>query len=89
MVVSLLHEDKLARRLEVRHTVEERLWTKSFRASRPHSTVLSPNLAAPSVLFSTGLIKGNIAEEVARLKQEPGKDILVFGSGVATAEACS
>jgi dihydrofolate reductase len=27
------------------------------------------------------LIKGNIAEEVARLKQESGQDILVFGSG--------
>lgn len=27
------------------------------------------------------LIKGNIAEEVARLKQQEGKDILVAGSG--------
>jgi dihydrofolate reductase len=27
------------------------------------------------------LIKGNVAEEVTRLKQQPGKDILVFGSG--------
>jgi dihydrofolate reductase len=27
------------------------------------------------------LIKGNIAEEVARLKQESGQDVLVFGSG--------
>jgi dihydrofolate reductase len=26
------------------------------------------------------LIKGNVAEEVTRLKQQPGKDILVFGS---------
>jgi dihydrofolate reductase len=26
-------------------------------------------------------IKGNVAEEVSRLKQQPGKDILVFGSG--------
>jgi dihydrofolate reductase len=26
------------------------------------------------------LIKGNIAEEVSKLKQQPGKDILVFGS---------
>ena len=27
------------------------------------------------------LIKGNVAEEVAQLKQQPGKDILVGGSG--------
>jgi dihydrofolate reductase len=26
-------------------------------------------------------IKGNIAEEVFRLKQQPGKDVLIFGSG--------
>ncbi|BBH20930.1 hypothetical protein Back11_22750 [Paenibacillus baekrokdamisoli] len=26
------------------------------------------------------LIKGDIAEEVSKLKQQPGKDILVFGS---------
>jgi dihydrofolate reductase len=29
---------------------------------------------------NSSLIKGNIAEEVSRLKQQPGKDILVFGS---------
>jgi dihydrofolate reductase len=27
------------------------------------------------------LIKGSVAEEVTRLKQQPGKDILLFGSG--------
>jgi dihydrofolate reductase len=27
------------------------------------------------------LIKGNVAEEITRLKQQPGKDILIFGSG--------
>lgn len=27
------------------------------------------------------LIKGNVAEEIAKLKQQPGKDILVNGSG--------
>jgi len=26
------------------------------------------------------LVKGNIAEEVARLKQQPGKDLALFGS---------
>jgi dihydrofolate reductase len=28
------------------------------------------------------LIKANVIEEVSRLKQQPGKDILIFGSGV-------
>ena len=27
------------------------------------------------------LIKGNVAEEVARLKQQPGQDILIYGAG--------
>ncbi|QJB38075.1 dihydrofolate reductase [Chitinophaga oryzae] len=44
----------------------------------------------PKVVFSTTmekaewnntrLIKGNIAEEVAKLKAEPGKDLMIFGS---------
>src|SRR5215210_6726209 len=29
---------------------------------------------------NSSLIKGNVAEEVSRLKQQPGKDILIFGS---------
>jgi dihydrofolate reductase len=28
------------------------------------------------------LIKGNVAEEISRLKQQPGQDILIAGSGV-------
>jgi dihydrofolate reductase len=27
------------------------------------------------------LVKGNIAEEIPKLKQEPGKDMVIFGSG--------
>jgi len=27
------------------------------------------------------LVKGNIAEEIAKLKQQPGKDMAIFGSG--------
>ena len=27
------------------------------------------------------LIKGNVAEEVSKLKQQPGSEILIFGSG--------
>lgn len=30
---------------------------------------------------NTRLVKGNVAEEVSRLKQEKGSDILIFGSG--------
>ncbi len=44
----------------------------------------------PKIVFSktltkadwnnTKLVKGNIAEEIAKLKQQPGKDLLLFGS---------
>ncbi len=30
---------------------------------------------------NSSLIKGNVAEEVSRLKQQPGQDILIYGSG--------
>lgn len=30
---------------------------------------------------NTTLLQGNIAEEVTRLKEQPGQDILIFGSG--------
>ena len=36
-------------------------------------------------LYRTGystIIKENVVEEVSRLKEQPGKDILIFGSGV-------
>jgi dihydrofolate reductase len=45
----------------------------------------------PKIVFSntldradwnnTTLIKGDIAQEVAKLKQQPGKDLFIFGSG--------
>src|SRR6266550_4068318 len=31
--------------------------------------------------WNATLIKGDLAEEVSRLKQEPGQDVLIFGSG--------
>jgi dihydrofolate reductase len=34
---------------------------------------------------NTRLIKDNVAEEIARLKQQPGQDLAVFGSGNLTA----
>ena len=43
--------------------------------------VISTSLQEPLEWNNSTLIKGNVAEEVSRLKQEPGKDILVFGSG--------
>jgi len=43
--------------------------------------VVSATLQEPLEWNNSTLIKGNVAEEVSRLKQEPGKDILVFGSG--------
>ncbi len=42
--------------------------------------VVSTTLQAPT-WNNTSIIKGNIAEEVRRLKAQPGKDILVAGSG--------
>ena len=43
--------------------------------------VVSTTLQEPLEWNNSTLIRGNVAEEVSRLKQEPGKDILVFGSG--------
>jgi dihydrofolate reductase len=43
--------------------------------------VVSTTLQEPLEWNNSTLIKGNVAEEVTRLKQQPGKDILVFGSG--------
>src|SRR6266550_6281636 len=33
------------------------------------------------VEWNATLIKGNIAEEISKLKQQPGQDVLIFGSG--------
>ena len=43
--------------------------------------VVSATLEEPLEWSNSTLIKGNVAEEVLRLKQQPGKEILVFGSG--------
>jgi dihydrofolate reductase len=44
--------------------------------------VVSTTLEEPLEWNNSTLIKGNVAEEVLRLRQQPGKDILIFGSGV-------
>jgi dihydrofolate reductase len=43
--------------------------------------VVSTTLQEPLEWNNSSLIAGDIAEEVGRLKHQPGKDILVFGSG--------
>lgn len=43
--------------------------------------VASTTLAQPLAWENSILLKGDIAAEVARIKQEPGLDILVMGSG--------
>lgn len=35
---------------------------------------------------NTRLVKGNIAEEISKLKQQPGEDMVIFGSGVIVSE---
>jgi dihydrofolate reductase len=42
--------------------------------------VVSTTLEEPLEWNNSTLIKGNVAEEVSRLKQQPGQDILVAGS---------
>jgi dihydrofolate reductase len=42
--------------------------------------VISTTLKEPLEWNNSTLIKGDVAEEVSRLKHQPGKDILVFGS---------
>src|SRR5919199_6534456 len=43
--------------------------------------VVSTPLEEPLEWNNSTLIKGNVAEEVTRLKQQPGKDISISGSG--------
>ena len=43
--------------------------------------VVSRTLQEPLEWNNSTLIKGNVAEEIAKLKQQPGKDISITGSG--------
>ena len=43
--------------------------------------VVSTTLEEPLQWQNSTLIEGNVAEEVARLKRQPGKDIGIVGSG--------
>lgn len=43
--------------------------------------VASTTLEEPLLWSNSTLLKGDVAEAVAKLKQEPGKDLLILGSG--------
>lgn len=43
--------------------------------------VVSTTLEAPLEWNNSTLVEGDVADEVSRLKDQPGKDILIFGSG--------
>ncbi len=43
--------------------------------------VVSTTLQEPLEWQNSMLIKGNVAEEIAKLKRQPGKDITILGSG--------
>ena len=74
-----------------------RVTYEGFAAAWPHMTeqtgeygammngypkhVVSTTLEEPLEWNNSKLVKGDLAEEVSRLKDQPGKDILVFGSG--------
>jgi dihydrofolate reductase len=50
------------------------------RINRLPKFVASTTLKEP-LTWNATLIKGDVAKEVARLKQQPGRDILMFGCG--------
>lgn len=43
--------------------------------------VVSTTLEEPLEWTNSTLIKGNVIEEVSKLKQQPGQDILIYGTG--------
>ena len=53
----------------------------SARLDNMQKYVASRTLSEPLAWSNSTLLKGDAAEAVARLKQEPGKDLVVMGSG--------
>jgi dihydrofolate reductase len=53
----------------------------SARLDNLQKYVASTTLSEPLPWINSTLLKGNAAQAVARLKQEPGKDLVVMGSG--------
>src|SRR5450631_448407 len=50
--------------------------------NNPQKYVASTTLSEPLPWMNSTLLGGNAAEAVAKLKEEPGKDIVILGSGV-------
>ena len=50
--------------------------------------VVSETLEEPLEWNNTTLINGDVAEEITKLKQLPGKDISISGSGAESLDSC-
>jgi dihydrofolate reductase len=61
-------------------TMEETEGEFAVRMNRPPKYVASTTLAEP-LEWNATLLKGDVPEEVQKLKQQPGQDILIYGSG--------
>lgn len=61
-----------------RHDIEHSKWY-----SKVHKVVLSKTMKADG-LINTTIINGNISNNINEIKQQPGNDILLFGSPGAT-----
>src|SRR5256714_11423020 len=72
-----------------RRTYEDFYTVWPNRTDNPYTAVLnntqkyvaSTTLSEPLAWINSTLLKGDAAEAVAKLKQEPGKDLVVMGSG--------
>src|SRR2546430_4170412 len=72
-----------------RRTYEDFYTVWPNRTDNPYTAVLnntqkyvaSTTLSEPLPWINSTLLKGDAAEAVARLKEEPGKDLVVLGSG--------
>ena len=67
--------DKLA---ATRHDIEHSKWY-----SKVHKVVLSKTMK-DAALTNTTIISDNLLNNINKIKQQPGKDILLFGSPTAT-----
>jgi dihydrofolate reductase len=73
----------------VTYQVLAAFWPYQNSAEQPYTDylnntpkyVVSTTLQEPLEWQNSTLIKGNLAEEIAKLKQQPGKDITIIGSG--------
>lgn len=63
-----------------KHDIEHSAWYK-----KAHKIVLSRTLK-DAELFNTTIISDNLADSINKIKQQPGPDILLFGSPTATHE---